>query len=132
MFIDLDGFKSINDTLGHDAGDAALQAAASRLRHSIAASDFIARLGGDEFVAILQNVVDADIALAIANRMLESLSQPMELLGKPACMGASIGVAMVPQHGTVASELLSAADNAMYIAKGSGKGQAILVGSTSA
>lgn len=130
LFIDLDGFKSINDTLGHEAGDAALQAAASRLRHSIAAGDFIARLGGDEFVAIIQNVADANVALTIANRMRESVSQPMNLLGKPASMGASIGVAMVPQHGIVASEILSAADSAMYVAKDSGKGRVILVGSS--
>ncbi len=130
LFIDLDGFKLINDAMGHDAGDTALKAAASRLRHSLAADDFIARLGGDEFVAIIRNVADADVVLIIANRILESVSQPMELLGKPASMGASIGVAMVPQHGTVASEVLSAADNAMYVAKGSGKGRVVLVGST--
>jgi len=122
LFLDLDGFKPINDTLGHEAGDAALRIAAHRLRHDLAAGDFIARLGGDEFVAICHDIVSADAALAIGNRLLAAVSQPMTLLGNPSRMGASIGIALLPQHGDTATEILTAADHAMYAAKRGGKG----------
>ncbi len=126
LFIDLDGFKPINDTLGHEAGDEALKAVASRLRHGLASGDFVARLGGDEFVAIARGVSGPEAALAIANRLLEAISQPLTLLGAPCQMGASIGVAVIPLHGSTVNEILTAADNAMYSAKRAGKRRCML------
>jgi diguanylate cyclase (GGDEF)-like protein/PAS domain S-box-containing protein len=127
LFIDLDGFKPINDTLGHAAGDEALKVVAERLRHALAANDFVARLGGDEFVVIARAIAGPQAALTIAERLLESIGQPMTLLGQPSRMGASIGIALLPQGDTrSASEILSAADNAMYAAKRGGKGRAVL------
>ena len=128
VFLDLDGFKPINDTLGHEAGDEALRIAAHRLRHGLAAGDFVARLGGDEFVAICEKVGDARTALAIGNRLLEAVSRPLTLCGTPSRMGASIGIALLPQHGRTASEILTAADHAMYAAKRAGKGKVMLAG----
>lgn len=122
LFIDLDGFKQINDTLGHDAGDEALKTVAARLRHNLAANDFAARLGGDEFVAIANNIAGQDFIVKIANRLIAAISEPMTLTGKPGRLGASIGVALFPQHGTSPTDLLTAADHAMYKAKRGGKG----------
>lgn len=121
LFLDLDGFKPINDTLGHDAGDEALKIAAHRLRHSLPAEDFVARLGGDEFVAICHNIAGTDAAVMIGNRLLAAIAQPMKLLGSNCRMGASAGIALLPQHGNSASDLLTAADHAMYMAKRQGK-----------
>jgi diguanylate cyclase (GGDEF)-like protein/PAS domain S-box-containing protein len=128
LFLDLDGFKPINDTLGHEAGDEALRIAAHRLRHDLAAEDFVARLGGDEFVAICHDIASADAALAIGNRLLAAISQPMTLLGTSRRMGASIGIALLPQHGHTASEVLTAADHAMYEAKRAGKNRCHVAG----
>lgn len=126
LFIDLDGFKQINDTLGHEAGDEALKAVAARLRHNLAANDFAARLGGDEFVAIASNIADKDAAVKIANRLIAAISDPMTLIGHTGRLGASIGVAVFPEHGVTPSELLSAADHAMYAAKRGGKNRCVL------
>jgi diguanylate cyclase (GGDEF)-like protein len=130
LFLDLDGFKLINDTLGHEAGDEALQIAAHRLRHDLAAGDFVARLGGDEFVAICHDIADTAAALAIGNRLLTAIAQPMTLLGTPSRMGASIGIALLPQHGHTATEILTAADHAMYAAKRDGKNRCVLAQAT--
>jgi diguanylate cyclase (GGDEF)-like protein/PAS domain S-box-containing protein len=126
LFLDLDGFKPINDTLGHDAGDEALKIAAHRLRRSLAAEDFVARLGGDEFVAICHNIASADAAVAIGNRLLAAIAHPMNLLGSNCKMGASAGIALLPQHGSSASDVLTAADHAMYSAKRQGKNRCAL------
>jgi diguanylate cyclase (GGDEF)-like protein/PAS domain S-box-containing protein len=130
LFIDLDGFKPINDTLGHDAGDEALRVIAGRLRNELAASDFVARLGGDEFVAIARDLPGPEAATAIAERLLDAVCRPMTLLGKPGRLCASIGIALLPEHGTSADAILTAADNAMYAAKRAGKGRAVLAGTT--
>lgn len=130
LFIDLDGFKPINDTLGHDAGDEALKMAAGRLRHELAAQDFVARIGGDEFVAIVHGLPGPEAALAIADRLLAAMGRPFVLAGGTRTMGASIGIAMI-RHGITSSEVLTAADNAMYAAKRSGKGRAVLAESAS-
>lgn len=130
LFIDLDGFKTINDNLGHEAGDEALRAVASRLRNALAAGDFVARLGGDEFVVILRNIPDQNTSDAIAQRLLEAICQPLTLLGNPGSMGASIGIALIPEHGTLASAVLTAADNAMYAAKRAGKGRIVVAGTS--
>lgn len=122
IFIDLDGFKPINDSLGHEAGDEALKVVAARLRHELSGADFVARLGGDEFVAIASDISSADNAMDIAKRLLEAISRPMTLLGTVNQISASIGVALTPLRGARANAVLSAADNAMYAAKRGGKG----------
>jgi len=128
LFIDLDGFKPINDKLGHEAGDEALRTVAGRLRNHLAKGDFVARLGGDEFVAIVRNVGDGQTAVAVAERLLAAISEPMTLLGQPAGLGASIGIALIPHHGVNATAVLTAADDAMYAAKRAGKGRVVLAG----
>jgi diguanylate cyclase (GGDEF)-like protein/PAS domain S-box-containing protein len=126
LFIDLDRFKPINDELGHHAGDQALITIAQRLRRSLKRNDIVARLGGDEFVALLYDINGCEQAKSVAQRVLNVLMQPMSLLGKTCSVGASIGVALMPLHGTKTSEVLTAADNAMYIAKRSGKGCVVI------
>ena len=118
--LDLDGFKGVNDRLGHAAGDAVLVAVANRLRACVRDADFVCRIGGDEFVILLPNITDAEAA-AIARRIISRISEPFEFA--PAVrVGASIGLASAPRDGTTADELLSAADRAMYEAKRCGKG----------
>jgi diguanylate cyclase (GGDEF)-like protein/PAS domain S-box-containing protein len=126
LFLDLDGFKPINDTLGHEAGDEALKITAQRLREVLATEDLVARLGGDEFVALCTNVSEAEAALDIGNRLLAAISRPMTLLGSTSRMGASIGIALMPHHGKTATDILTAADHAMYAAKRDGKGRVML------
>lgn len=121
MFIDLDGFKPINDTLGHDMGDVLLREAASRLELSIRETDTAARFGGDEFVLILTDLNKLDDAPPVAKKVLEMLSQPVDLNGNAASIGASIGIAMYPDHALTAEDLLKQADIAMYAVKESGK-----------
>jgi diguanylate cyclase (GGDEF)-like protein/PAS domain S-box-containing protein len=128
LFIDLDGFKPINDEHGHEAGDQALSTVAKRLLHGVAEKDVVARLGGDEFVVLLVDVGDKDVARNIAERLLSSISQPMNLMGHPCRLGASIGVGMMPADGVTANDILTLADNAMYVAKRSGKGCVVLTG----
>lgn len=126
LFIDLDGFKPINDSLGHEAGDEALRIIAGRLRHSLAAEDFVARLGGDEFVALVRNINTADTARSVAQRLLDSIRQPLIVSGMPRQLSASIGVVLVPQRCSQSvSEALTQADNAMYAAKRAGKSQIV-------
>ncbi len=123
MFIDLDNFKTVNDTLGHQAGDYLLKQAAARLGDTVRASDRVARLGGDEFTVVLENI-DSDEAVAgIANAIVERLSEPFALAGAVGIrVSASIGVSLYPDHGVDADTLLKYADVAMYAAKGAGKG----------
>ena len=121
LFVDLDGFKPVNDTYGHATGDKLLKNVAIRLYTCIREGDTVARIGGDEFVVML---LDSDLAHAtgVAERILEALRQPYEL-GKKTITGvsASIGIAEYPAHASSLDALLSAADNAMYIAKRNGK-----------
>jgi diguanylate cyclase (GGDEF)-like protein/PAS domain S-box-containing protein len=126
LFLDLDGFKPINDSFGHEAGDEALITIAKRLRHTLAAQDFVGRLGGDEFVVILNDVSNPDDACAVARRLLDNIAQPMNLLGNPCRLGASIGAALIPAHGDSPTAALTAADNAMYAAKRAGKNCVLL------
>ena len=128
LFIDLDGFKPINDSHGHEAGDEALVTVAKRLRHNLADKDMVARLGGDEFVVLLSASENAAQASAVAQRLLEAISKPMTLFGNACQLGASIGIALMPQHGSSANEILGAADNAMYAAKRAGKGCIVVAG----
>ncbi|TMJ53712.1 MAG: EAL domain-containing protein [Alphaproteobacteria bacterium] len=121
LFIDLDRFKVINDSLGHDAGDMLLVEVARRLRGVLRSSDVVARLGGDEFVVILEECAETDDVENIAANLLSVLSQPMELGGHECHTTASIGIAMYPQNGSDALSLTKNADMAMYLAKEDGK-----------
>lgn len=121
LFIDLDRFKVINDSLGHEAGDLLLLEVASRLRGALRASDAVARLGGDEFVVILDQCGEIDDVQRIAAELLTALAEPMELAGHECHTTASIGIAMYPANGSDAQTLTKNADMAMYLAKEDGK-----------
>lgn len=121
MFIDLDRFKWVNDTLGHSAGDELLRQVAKRLKECVRDNDIVARVGGDEFTVILPKVAGLDDACEIASRMVKTLRQPFDLDGQEARIGCSIGIALCPQHGESPEKLLNAADAAMYKAKEAGR-----------
>ena len=123
LFVDLDDFKYINDTLGHAAGDELLRAAAGRLRSLMRPDDQVARLGGDEFTVILEHPLDRTIVAGFAGRMIAALNAPFELEGSGGrVVRASIGISMFPKDGPDAETLLKHADIAMYEAKARGKG----------
>ncbi len=121
MFMDLDGFKLVNDTLGHDVGDLLLQETSKRLGKCVRDDDTVARLGGDEFTVIMPNLHDARDAPIVAQRILDSLTQPFNLRGQEAFVSASIGITIFPDDARDSSELLKNADTAMYRAKEQGK-----------
>lgn len=121
MFIDLDRFKWVNDTLGHAAGDELLRQVARRLTECVRDDDIVARMGGDEFTVILPKVAAPQQACDIAGRMVETLRQPFDLGGQEARIGCSIGIALTPLHGDTPEKLLGAADAAMYRAKEAGR-----------
>ncbi|MBR0696898.1 GAF domain-containing protein [Bradyrhizobium lablabi] len=121
LFIDLDRFKVINDSLGHDAGDMLLVATAERLQTCLRPSDVVARLGGDEFVVILEDVGERGSVERIAADLLTALSQPLQLSGHECHTTASIGIAMYPNDGSDLQTLTKNADMAMYLAKEDGK-----------
>ncbi len=121
LFIDLDRFKVINDSLGHDAGDMLLVEIAGRLRGALRASDVVARLGGDEFVVILEETAERDDVERIARDLLIVLGQPLQLSGHECHTTASVGIAMYPSDGGDAQTLTKNADMAMYLAKEDGK-----------
>ncbi|WP_426528659.1 sensor domain-containing phosphodiesterase [Bradyrhizobium sp. McL0615] len=121
LFIDLDRFKVINDSLGHDAGDMLLVEIGGRLRRALRSSDVVARLGGDEFVVILEETAERPEVERIAGELLSVLSQPLQLSGHECHTTASIGIAMYPSDGTDMQTLTKNADMAMYLAKEDGK-----------
>lgn len=121
LFIDLDRFKVINDSLGHDAGDMLLVEIGGRLRRALRSSDVVARLGGDEFVVILEETAERSEVERIAGELLSVLSQPLQLSGYECHTTASIGIAMYPSDGTDIQTLTKNADMAMYLAKEDGK-----------
>lgn len=121
LFIDIDGFKSINDTRGHDTGDTVLVTVAQRLLEKVRVTDTVARLGGDEFVILLVGAPHHEAISAIAAGLVSSLGKPMHIAGQTLQVGASIGIALFPDDGASASELLVAADHAMYGVKRSGR-----------
>jgi len=121
LFIDLDRFKVINDSLGHEAGDALLVEMAGRLRQNLRGSDIVARLGGDEFVVVLEHSAGRDDIEGIARKLLSALGEPVQLSGHECHATASIGVAMFPDHGADVHSLTKSADTAMYLAKEDGK-----------
>ena len=124
LFVDLDFFKTFNDSLGHDAGDAVLRIAASRLKDAIRQDDLVARFGGDEFVVLITRLEAQHaehVALLVAEGILEALIKPFDVGRSRLNMPASIGVAMFPRDGADASALLKNADTAMYAAKQAGR-----------
>jgi diguanylate cyclase (GGDEF)-like protein len=123
LFIDLDGFKAINDSLGHEAGDAVLTAAARRLRLNLRAEDTVARIGGDEFLAILSGIGSPDEAIAIAAKLQRLLAEPIEYGDGTVSVGSSIGAAFAAHAGYAAEDMIRAADAAMYQAKRAGGNQ---------
>jgi diguanylate cyclase (GGDEF)-like protein len=121
-WIDLDHFKAVNDDLGHPAGDALLKSFGGRLRTNVRGPDFVGRLGGDEFAIVQFGVKRAEDATGFAQRLLKLFSDTHTLMGHHVEIGASIGVALAPQHATTADELLKSADMALYHAKSLGRG----------
>jgi diguanylate cyclase (GGDEF)-like protein len=125
VFIDLDGFKLINDQYGHDAGDAALHYFAKQLKPILRESDFLARLGGDEFAIVIQQQVDRNAVDILAKRIISGLDKPFDADGHTCQMGASVGVSLFPKNGANVVELMTAADSAMYQAKRTGKNRVV-------
>lgn len=121
LFIDLDRFKIINDTLGHEAGDQLLQEIASRLKQILRAADVIARLGGDEFVILMEDMNDPDQVAIVAHRVLSSTIKPMIIMGQECRVTASIGISIYPKDDEDEKSLMKNADIAMYFAKEEGK-----------
>jgi diguanylate cyclase (GGDEF)-like protein len=125
LFVDLDGFSDVNDSLGHEAGDQMLAQAAERLRRCARKSDVVARLGGDEFAVVLTELAHAMDAAVAARHVIGALSEPFPIAGASAFVSASAGIALYPADGKSAEELLRHADLAMYKAKQEGRGQVV-------
>jgi diguanylate cyclase (GGDEF)-like protein len=125
MYVDLDHFKRVNDTLGHSAGDQLLSIVAHRLKACTKEGDTVARLGGDEFTVLLRNVGDAETTRTIAERVIRSLALPANLGGRDYQMRASVGVTLFPDDGVDLEDVIRQADLAMYSAKAQGRGRAM-------
>jgi len=123
LFIDLDGFKAINDRLGHDAGDEVLITVAGRLRAHMRAADTLARFGGDEFAVLCGDIAGPGDAVEIAERLARAVAEPFEIDGAAVNIWASIGIAVATETTGSLADLLQSADTAMYQAKSAGKGQ---------
>ena len=121
VYLDLDGFKEINNTLGHGAGDALLKMVAGRLVATVREEDTVARLGGDEFLIVLGDLSGVDDAAGMAERAIEAVSQPYDLDGHVVRITTSAGVALCPVRGADAEALIKCADAALYDAKRAGK-----------
>lgn len=122
LFVDLDNFKPINDTLGHRAGDEVLKIVAETMRNQIRNMDTVARFAGDEFVVILEGIGEANNAAGVARKLIDALSKPIQLAGRQITVGASIGISIYPSDGQDQETLIQAADTAMYAAKNAGGG----------
>jgi len=122
LYIDLDHFKRVNDSVGHAAGDQLLTIVAQRLRSCTKEGDTVARLGGDEFTVILRNVVDPDAARAVGERIIQLLQLPVNIGGRDHFVCASIGITLFPDDGATIDDLMRNADTAMYRAKDAGRG----------
>jgi diguanylate cyclase (GGDEF)-like protein len=117
MLLDLDRFKAVNDTMGHDAGDNLLKAVSDRLRRCVREVDTVARMGGDEFTIILEGVTSRQDVTVVAQRIAQSISEPFTLGDQQVSIGVSIGITMFPQNDQTIDTLLKHADAAMYRAK---------------
>lgn len=127
LFIDLDHFKEVNDSLGHATGDRLLRAAAARLQLAVGPTDTVARLGGDEFTVIVEDLADGEAAMALARRLIAAFASPLEVDGRQQVgITPSIGISLYPDHGLVPTDLLKFADTAMYQAKSRGRNTAML------
>lgn len=126
MMLDLDYFKEVNDTLGHDAGDDLLKQASARMRECVRNSDTVARVGGDEFVILLDGPIDEDIPRHIAQRLNEELARPFVVQGRKAEISASIGVALALSTDVTEDSIRKQADIALYEAKGQGRNRTII------
>ncbi len=125
LYIDLDQFKRVNDTVGHAAGDQLLTIVAQRLRACVKDGDTVARLGGDEFTIVLRQVTDPDAVRAVAERIIAALEAPVNVAGRDHFVRASIGITLFPDDATHIDELMRSADAAMYRAKDTGRGRAV-------
>jgi diguanylate cyclase (GGDEF)-like protein len=121
LFLDLDNFKRVNDSLGHDAGDRLLRVAAERIRRAVREADMLFRMGGDEFTVLLEDVRGPEEAAMVASRVLEAMAEPLQLQHHEISVTASIGIALYPRDDVVAEHLLKSADTAMYRAKELGR-----------
>ncbi len=129
VYIDLDNFKQLNDRWGHGTGDGYLREVARRLKRCVRESDTVARIGGDEFVVLLSNIRDAESALQIAHLLRDELMKPYRFEASVVIeSGASIGLAIFPDHGSDEAELSARADTAMYLSKSSGRNRVTLYG----
>ncbi|HZP30133.1 MAG TPA: diguanylate cyclase [Acidimicrobiia bacterium] len=128
LFLDLDHFKPVNDTMGHATGDALLVRLSTRLRKTVRAGDLVARFGGDEFVVLCEHPAGAREMLELAERLIETLSLPVEIDGRAAQVGASVGIAIGAGGRVTIDSLLRDADAALYRAKETGRGRAMLFG----
>jgi diguanylate cyclase (GGDEF)-like protein/PAS domain S-box-containing protein len=122
LYIDLDGFKAVNDTMGHQEGDHILQEVAQRLKNSVRDSDICCRMGGDEFTVLLKDTSSREGVQALADKIIYEISQPIKTDNSTANVSASIGVAIFPEHSKDINSLITTADTAMYKAKQAGKG----------
>lgn len=121
LFLDLDHFKAVNDTLGHEAGDQLLKQVSSRLQEAVRKSDTVARLGGDEFVLLLPNVATHQDVDSVADKVIQAISHPFLIGGQQAQVGTSIGIALYPEDCAAPETLIASADKALYKAKQSGR-----------
>jgi diguanylate cyclase (GGDEF)-like protein/PAS domain S-box-containing protein len=121
LFLDLDGFKKVNDMLGHQVGDLMLREASQRLKELVRASDTVARVGGDEFIFVLNEIGTVENAALMAHKIIAALSEPFELKGQQCHVGGSIGISIFPDDSQYTETLIKQADDAMYLAKKSGK-----------
>ena len=121
MFLDLDGFKEINDQHGHEFGDLVLKTTADRIKAEIRETDTVARIGGDEFVIILSSLPEIAIAERIATTLIAQIARPVLIKNVEVVTSASIGISLYPEHGTTAEKLIRSADKAMYQVKHQGK-----------
>jgi diguanylate cyclase (GGDEF)-like protein/PAS domain S-box-containing protein len=121
MFLDLDGFKKINDALGHEAGDLLLKGVSLRLKEKVRESDTVARVGGDEFILVLDNIGSEENATLVADKLIAALSEPFDLRGKTGRVGVSIGISIYPDDADSTVKLFKQADEAMYLSKQCGK-----------
>ncbi len=122
LYLDLDRFKHVNDTLGHPFGDALLRAVTARLQGCVRASDVVGRLGGDEFAILQENAAQPENATALSRRLVESIAEPFEIDGHRVIIGVSVGIALAEDAGADADELIKCADLALYRAKADGRG----------
>ena len=121
LYLDLDGFKAVNDTLGHAAGDLLLKNVAERLVHAVREEDTVARVGGDEFMIVLWHVIGFEDTSMVAAKLIEAIAQPYDIEGHTVTVTTSVGAAVYPMHGEDSDALMKSADAALYEAKRAGK-----------